>query len=185
MAQRYSEGRRIVRLHSGDPTIYGAIKEQMERLDRMGIPYEIVPGVSSATAVAASLNIELTLPEVSQTVIITRYGKRTPVPEKERLRKLAKHKATMLIFLSVDRINELATELLLGYPEDTPVAVVQRATWHDEKIIRGTLKDIAQKVKDAKITRTAIIVIGDVLKDETLKAVSRLYDRKFTHGYRE
>ncbi len=178
-------GKSVVRLHTGDPSIYGAIREQMERLDRFGIPYEVVPGVSSAMAVAASLNIELTLPEVSQTIIITRHAGKTPVPEKERVRELAKHRATMLIFLSISLIDEVIKELLSGYPESTPVAVVEKATWPEERIIRGTLKDIAQKVKEVDIKKTAIIVVGDVLKDENLRAVSRLYDKDFSHGYRE
>ncbi len=174
--------KKVVRLHSGDPSIYGAIKEQMVRLDTLGIPCEIVPGVSSAVAAAAALKEEYTLPEVSQTLIITRLGGRTPVPEREALRKLSKVRATTLVFLSVGMIEEVVSELLNGYPEDTPVAVVERVTWPEERIIRGTLKDIAEKVREAGIEKTAIIVVGDFMRG--LKRGSRLYDKGFTHGYR-
>ena len=179
---KVEEGRKVVRLHSGDPSIYGAIKEQMVRLDSLGIPYEIIPGVSSAMAVAAALKEEFTLPEVTQTLIITRLGGRTPVPEKEALRRLSEIRASMLIFLSVGMMDEVVSELLHGYPEDTPVAVVEKATWPEERIIRGTLKDITEKVKEAGMERTAVIAVGDFMRG--LKKASRLYDKDFTHGYR-
>ncbi|MBI5192462.1 MAG: precorrin-4 C(11)-methyltransferase [Nitrospirae bacterium] len=179
------EGKRVVRLHTGDPSIYSAIREQMEHLDKYGIPYEVVPGVSSAMAAAAALNMELTLPEVTQTVIITRHGGKTPVPEEERIRDMARHRGTMLIFLSISLIDEIVAELLCAYPEDTPVAVVEKVSWPDERIIRGTLTDISQKVKAAGIKKTAIIVAGEVLRDERLRAYSKLYDKDFSHGYRK
>lgn len=182
--QGVSLGKKVIRLHSGDPSIYGAIKEQMVMLDNLNIPYDVVPGVTSATAAAAALKEELTLPEVSQSIIITRLGGKTPVPEKERLRNLAKHKATMLILLSISMIEDVVKELLYAYPEDTPVAVVEKASWPDERIIRTALKDIVMKVKGAGIKKTAMIVVGDVLKQE-LKAVSKLYDKNFEHGYRK
>jgi precorrin-4/cobalt-precorrin-4 C11-methyltransferase len=178
-------GKNVARLHSGDPTIYGAIKEQMVRLDELGISYEVVPGVSSATAVAAALKTELTLPEVSQTVIITRLRGRTPALEKERLSLLAAHRATLLIFLSVSMIEDVVKELLCVYSETAPIAVVEKASWPQERIIRGSLNDIAQKVKDAGIKKTAIIVVGDILLTGQLKAVSKLYDPHFEHGYRK
>ena len=179
---KVEEGKKVVRLHSGDPSIYGAIKEQMARLDSLGIPYEIIPGVSSAMAVAAALKEEFTLPEVTQTLIITRLGGRTPVPEKEALGRLSEIRASMLIFLSVGMIDKVVSELLHGYPEDTPVAVVEKVTWPQERIIRGQLKDISKKVKDAGIEKTAVIAVGDFMRG--LKKASRLYDRDFSHGYR-
>jgi precorrin-4/cobalt-precorrin-4 C11-methyltransferase len=177
------KGKKVVRLHSGDPSIYGAVKEQMVRLDALGIEYEIIPGVTSATAAAAVLKEELTRPEVSQTVIITRHGGRTPVPEKESLKDLASHQATMLIFLSISLIDDVVAQLKQAYPDDTSVAVVEKATWPEERIIRAPLSNIAVKVKETGIKKTAIIVIGDILKHE-LQAVSKLYDRDFTHEYR-
>ena len=180
---KVEEGKKVVRLHSGDPSIYGAIKEQMVRLDSLGIPYEIIPGVSSAMAVAAALKEEFTLPEVTQTLIITRLGGRTPVPEKEALGRLSEIRASMLIFLSVGMIDKVVSELLHGYPEDTPVAVVEKVTWPQERIIRGQLKDISKKVKDAGIEKTAVIAVGDFMRG--LKKASRLYDRDFSHGYRK
>ncbi|MDY6853681.1 MAG: precorrin-4 C(11)-methyltransferase [Thermodesulfobacteriota bacterium] len=183
MREKIEKGKQVVRLHSGDPSIYGAIKEQMVRLDNLGIPYEIIPGVSSAVATAAALKEEFTLPEVTQTLIITRLGGRTPVPEKEALRRLSEIRATTLIFLSVHEIEKVVSELLNGYAEDTPVAVVERVTWPQQRIIRGTLKDIAQKVRDAGIDKTAIIAVGDFMRG--VNRESRLYDKGFSHGYRE
>ena len=184
-------GGKIVRVHTGDPSLYGAILEQIAPLEEAGISYEIIPGVSSAFASAAYLKAELTLPEVSQTVIFTRVEGRTPVPEKERLSELAKHRATICIFLSVGMIDKVVSELLQGYPEDTPVAVIERASWPDERAITGTLKDIAQKIKDAGIKRQAMIIVGDVLKSvvsgqrSEVSAKSKLYDKNFAHEYRK
>lgn len=184
-------GKKVARVHTGDPSLYGAILEQIAPLEEAGISYEIIPGVSSAFASAACLKAELTLPEVSQTVIFTRVEGRTPVPEKERLSELAKHRATICIFLSVGMIDKVVSELLHGYSEDTPVAVVERASWPDERAITGTLNDIAQKIKDAGIKKQAMIIVGDVLKSvvsgqrSEVSAKSRLYDKEFEHGYRE
>lgn len=186
LAEAWTAGKRVVRLHTGDPSIFGAIKEQMQELDRRSIPYEIVPGVSSAFGAAASLNAELTLPEVAQTVIITRQEGRTPVPELEKLRLLASHQTTMLIFLSVSMMETVVGELTAGgYATDTPVAVVEKATWDDENIILGTLADIAEKVDHAGIRKTALICVGRVFADTDLQAVSKLYDKKFSHGTRD
>jgi len=177
--------RRVVRLHTGDPAIFGAIKEQMAALDREGVPYEVVPGVSSMAAAAAALKSELTLPEVSQTVIITRQAGRTPVPSMENLTALASHQATMMIFLSAGLIEQVVAELLAGgYPEDTPVAVVEKASWPEERIVRGDLSNIARQVQEAGIKKTAIIAVGQVFAEGELKAVSKLYDKGFAHGCR-
>lgn len=185
MVNGAKDGKKVVRLHSGDPTLYSALKDEMDILKEEDVPYEIVPGVNSAFASAASLKEELTMPGVTQTVIFTRLEGNTPVPEKERLSLLAKHQATMCIFLSVGMIEKVVEELKHGYPEDTPVAVVHRATWEDEKIIRGTLKDIAKKVKGAKIKRQAMIIVGNVLSPYITHHPSRLYDKDFEHGYRK
>ena len=184
--EAWRDGRKIVRLHTGDPAIYGAINEQMALMREEGIPFAVVPGVSSGTASAAALKTELTLPEVSQTVIFTRRGGRTPVPDKEKLASLAAHQATMMIFLSVGMIDEVVAELLAGgYPEDTPVAVVEKVSWPDERQLRGTLATIALQVKEAGVTKTAIIAVGRVLADSPPPALSKLYDSAFTHGYRQ
>lgn len=178
-------GRKVVRLHTGDPTLYSALREQADILEREKIPYKVIPGVSSAFASAATLKQELTMPEVTQTVIFTRLEGNTAVPEKERLAELAGHQATMCIFLSIGMIEKVVEELRHGYPEDTPAAVVYRATWEDEKIVRGTLKDIAAKVKKAKITRQAMIIVGNTLASRITHHASRLYDKDFEHGYRK
>lgn len=181
-----AQGRRVVRLHTGDPAIFGAIKEQMAALDRAGVPYEVVPGVSSMAAAAAALKAELTLPEVSQTVIITRQAGRTPVPEKENLTSLASHQATMMIFLSAGLIEQVVAELAAGgYPAATPVAVVEKASWPEERIVRGDLASIAQQVKAAGIRKTAMIAVGQAFAEAELTAVSKLYDKEFAHGCRE
>jgi precorrin-4/cobalt-precorrin-4 C11-methyltransferase len=182
-------GKLVVRLHTGDPSIYGAIQEQMVALDRLGISYQVVPGVTSAFAAAAALKQELTLPEVSQTVIISRMEGRTPVPEREALRLLASHGATLALYLSVGMIETVIEELLAGgvYTPETPVAVVSRATWPDEQIIQGSLADIARKIQQEGIAKQAMILVGEVLgvRQDGLKAASKLYDSSFTHGCRE
>ena len=165
LAEACAAGRRAVRLHTGDPAIYGAIQEQMAALDQLGIDYEVVPGVTSAFAAAAALKQELTLPEVSQTVIITRLAGRTPVPERERLAEIARIGATLVIYLSVAMIDQVVAELLQGaYNEETPAAVVARASWPDEQVLEGRLADIAAKVRGADIGKQAVIIVGDVLK---------------------
>ncbi len=181
----HKAGKKVVRLHTGDPAIFGAIKEQMLRLDAENIPYQVVPGVSSATAAAAALKAELTLPEISQTVIITRQAGRTPVPDKEKLALLASHQATMMIFLSVGMIDTVVAELAQGgYPSHTPIAVVEKASWPDERTVRGTLATIGRQVKEAGITKTAMIVVGEVLAGR-LESESRLYAKSFSHEYRQ
>ncbi len=182
----WQNGRRVVRLHTGDPAIYGAINEQIAELTRQKIPFKVIPGVSSATATAAALSTELTLPEVSQTVIITRRAGRTPVPEQEDLKLLASHQATMLILLSIGMITEVAEDLLAGgYAQTTPVAVVEKVSWPEERQLRGTLADIADKVQEAGIRKTAIIAVGEVLAQAPPPVLSKLYDKSFTHEYRE
>jgi precorrin-4/cobalt-precorrin-4 C11-methyltransferase len=180
-AQR--EGRNVVRLHSGDPSIYGAINEQMRQLDELGIDYEVVPGVSSFQAAAAALKTELTAPEISQTIILTRCGGRTPLPADQELDRLARAHATLCIFLSADRIAELAQTLVPHYGSDCPIGVVYRASWPEQKIIRGTLADIAAKADDEHISRTAMIIVGRTLEPSEL--VSRLYAGDFSHAYRK
>ncbi|WP_041720164.1 precorrin-4 C(11)-methyltransferase [Alkaliphilus metalliredigens] len=177
------EGKQVARVHTGDPSLYGAIQEQMDLLDGYKIPYEVIPGVSSFMAAAAALKRELTLPDVTQTVILTRLEGRTPVPEKEALKELASHQASMAIFLSVHMMEGVVEQLLESYPEDTPIAVVQRASWPDEKMVIGTLKDIAKKVQEANITKTAQILVGRFLNTEYER--SKLYDPTFSHEYRE
>ncbi|MBC7963070.1 MAG: precorrin-4 C(11)-methyltransferase [Steroidobacteraceae bacterium] len=188
MMDAIASERSVVRLHTGDPCIYGAIQEQMEALDRLGIEYQVVPGVTSAFAAAAALKQELTLPELSQTVIFTRVEGRTPVPERERLTEIARIGATLVIYLSVGMIEKVVEQLLQGvYTGATAAAIVCRASWEDEQIIQGTLADIAEKVRAAGIDRQALIIVGDVLaaRREGLKARSLLYDDGFSHGYRE
>ena len=186
MAAAWQQGQRVVRLHTGDPSIYGAIKEQMAALDSRGIPYRVVPGVSSATATAAALEAELTLPEVSQTVIITRRAGRTPVPEGQDLVSLAGHQATMLILLSVGMIGEVVADLQSGgYPAETPVAVVEKVSWPEQRILRGTLSSIAAQVEEAGINKTAIIAVGRVFAELPPEALSKLYDKEFSHGCRQ
>lgn len=181
-----SSGGNVARVHTGDPSLYGAIKEQMIRLDERGIGWEVIPGVTSAFGAAASLGVELTLPEVTQSVIITRRGGRTPVPERERLPALASHGATMMIFLSVAMIEEVVAELLEGgYQESTPVSVIMKATWPDEKIVSGCLADISPKVHRENITKTALICVGQVFDKKSFQADSKLYDKNFSHGLRE
>lgn len=184
MLEGVQNNKMVVRLHTGDPSIYGAIQEQMDELNKHNIEYKVIPGVSSFLATAAALKQEYTLPDVSQTVIVTRIEGRTPVPEKESLASLASHNATMCIFLSVHMIEEVVTELIKGgYTETTPIAIVQKASWPEEKIVRGTLGDIAQKIKENDIMRTAMIVVGQCL--DTSYSLSRLYAPEFAHMYRD
>ncbi len=177
------KGLEVARVHTGDPSIYGAHREQMDALDKMGIAHEVIPGVSSFLAVSAALQKEYTLPGVSQTVILTRMEGRTPMPPKEKLQDLAKHNSTMIIFLSVGMIEELSDTLRKEYREDTPVAVVYKASWEDQKIVIGNLSNIAAKVQEAGITKTALTVVGDFLGDEY--ELSKLYDKTFSHEFRE
>lgn len=175
----------VVRLHDGDPSFYGAIQEVMTDLDKEGIEYFRIPGISCLLGAAAALNRELTLPNISQTVIITRPEGRTPVPEKEAISKLAQHQATMVIFLGTPHIAKVMDELQKGgYPKDTPVSVVYKATWPEQKIVLGTIADIVAKVKEAKITETALIFVGKVMNPNAYD-LSKLYDPKFTTGFRK
>lgn len=182
MVNRITSGHRLVRLHSGDPAFYGAIKEQIVRLRAAGVGVSITPGVSSLNAAAAALASELTVPGVTQTVIVTRAAGRTPVPEREDLGALAAHGATMAIFLSSGLAAAVQEQLLKHYPPRTPVAVVHRASWPDERIIRTELARLAASVSQAGIDRTAIILIGEALAQAG--GESLLYDRRFSHGYR-
>lgn len=182
MKEAHEKGQDVARVHTGDPAIFGAHREQMDALDKMGIPHKVIPGVSSFLAVSATLQKEYTLPNVSQTVILTRMEGRTPVPPKEKLQDLAKHNATMVIFLSVGMIEQLSEILSKEYKKETPVAVVYKASWEDEKIVIGTLETIAKKVKEAGITKTALTVVGDFLGDEY--ELSKLYDKTFSHEFR-
>jgi precorrin-4/cobalt-precorrin-4 C11-methyltransferase len=177
-------GKKVVRVHTGDPSIYGAIREQMVRLDKEGIEYDVIPGVSSFCASAAAVKKEFTLPGVSQTVIITRMEGRTPMPDGEKLKDLAKHHASMCIFLSVNFMDELTKTLLeAGYAPDCPMAVVYKASWPEQKIVYGTVSDMAQKVKENNISRQAMTMVGGFLGDEF--ELSKLYDSHFTTGYRQ
>ena len=181
---RVAEGKTVVRLHTGDPAIYGAIQEQMDALKEMGITYDVTPGVSSFLATAAALQQEYTLPNVTQTVIITRMEGRTPMPEKEKLSMLASHGATMCIFLSVQMIDKVAAELIEGgYDKTTPVAIVVKASWPDQRIILGTLETIADVVAEEGVIRQAMIVVSRVL--DTDYELSKLYDKGFAHMYRD
>ena len=172
----------VARVHTGDPSIYGAIQEQMSELDKRGIDYEVIPGVSSFLAAAATLKQELTLPGVSQTVIITRIEGRTPVPETEGLEVLAKSKATLCIFLSVNEIDKVVSILKPVYGSNCPVAIVYKASWKDEKVIISNLSDVADEITQNGIKKTAIIIVGDVLSKNF--EYSKLYDKHFNHSYR-
>lgn len=183
MGKAVAQGKKVARVHTGDPSIYGAIREQMDALEKMGISFEVVPGVSSFTAAAAAIQKEFTLPGVSQTIICTRLEGRTPVPEGEALEKLASHQASMAIFLSVQDIQNVVERLTVHYPKTTPVAIVEKATWPEQKVILGTLEDIAGKVKEAGISKTAQILVGNFLGDQY--ELSLLYDKHFTHMFRE
>lgn len=182
------DGKRVVRLHTGDPALYGAIQEQMEALDAAGIEYAVIPGVTAVFAAAASLKQELTLPAVSQTLTLTRLAGRTPVPERERLRRIAANAGTIALYLSVGMMEGLVSELLAGgfFCSQTPVAVVSRASWPDEQVVEGTLDDICAKVAAAGIRRQALVLVGDVLnaRREGVPEKSKLYDPDFAHGFR-
>ena len=180
------EGKTVARLQSGDPSIYGAIAEQMALLDERGIEYEVVPGVSSLFAAAALLKIELTIPEVSQTVIITRMEGRTPVPASENLRSLSSHGATIALFLSASLAKEAVAGLIEGgYKADTPAAIVYKAGWKDGRVIRTTIKDLEEELSSNKIDKQALILIGKALDKEQINSRSKLYDADFKHEYRK
>ena len=173
----------VVRLHSGDPSIYGAIREQMNELDRLDIPYEVVPGVSAFQAAAAALRTELTAPEIAQTIILTRTSGRTPLPAEQELENLARSKATLCIFLSGHKIEEVVDTLALSYGGDCPCAVVYHASWPDEKVIEGVLADITEKVRGTDIGQTSLILVGRALGRNV--PASKLYDAAFSHKFRK
>ena len=178
------EGKAVVRLHTGDPAIYGAIREQMDILDTENIEYEVCPGVSSLFGTAAALKAEYTLPEVSQSVIVTRMAGRTPVPDRESIASFAAHHATMVIFLSTGMLEKLSEELIKGgYEPETPAAIVYKATWDDEKVVRTTVKDLAESAAKNNITKTALITVGGFLSSAYER--SKLYDPTFTHEFRQ
>lgn len=185
MVEGVKSGKLVARVHDGDPSFYGAIQEQMDGLDKEKIEYFRIPGVSCLQGGAASLNRELTLPKISQTIIITRPEGRTPVPKSESIQALAVHQATMVIFLGTPHIARVVEELKKGgYPENTPVSVVYKATWPEQKIVLGTLSDIVAKVKAAGITETALIYVGRVFNPSEYD-LSKLYDPAFTTGFRK
>jgi precorrin-4/cobalt-precorrin-4 C11-methyltransferase len=182
MKDGFARGLSVVRLHTGDPSLYGAIREQMDRLKELGVPFETVPGVSSLGAAAAALNAEYTLPGVSQTLIVTRMEGRTPVPE--RVRALASHGASMAFFLSAGMLDELCRELIGGgYEPDTPAALVYKASWPEQRILRAALSDLPTRAEAAAMPRkTALVLVGRFLGDDY--EVSRLYDASFEHEFR-
>ncbi|PID42402.1 MAG: precorrin-4 C(11)-methyltransferase [Gammaproteobacteria bacterium] len=183
MENAHKAGKDVARLQCGDPSLYGAIGEQIRRLEQLGIDYEIIPGVSAVAASAAYLGKELTLSGVSQTLIMTRYEGKTPFPERERLPQLAKSRATLAIHLGVTRIHKIVEDLIPHYGEDCPVAVCYRTGWPDQDKVTGTLKDIVSKVRDRKFTRTALILVGHVLDTDDF-ADSYLYDKDQPHIFR-
>ena len=185
MLQAEKDGLTTVRLHTGDPSLYGAIREQMDLLDKEGIAYDYCPGVSSFCGAAAALNMEYTLPDVSQSVIITRMAGRTPVPERESLRSFAAHKTTIVLFLSAGLLESAAAELIAGgYEADTPAAIVFKASWPDEKAFRCTVGTMAACAKENHITHTAIIIVGNAVAQSDYRR-SDLYNPNFTTGFRQ
>lgn len=178
-------GKNTVRLHTGDPCLYGAIREQMDVLEERGIPYDYCPGVSSFCGAASALNLEYTLPDVSQSVIITRMAGRTPVPEKESIESFAAHQATMVVFLSTGMLRELSDRLIAGgYKADTPAAIVYKATWEDEKTFLCTVGTLAETAEKNHVTKTALMIIGDVVAHHGYQR-SKLYDPGFTTEFRK
>ena len=194
MLRAVAEGKTVARVQSGDPSVYGAILEQMRILEREGVEYEIIPGVSAAFAAAALLKTELTVPEVSQTIIMTRAEGRVAMPPREQLQDLAAHGCSLVIFLSVTRMTRIVRELRsAGYPPETPIAVIYRVGWPEEMVIRGTLTDIAGKVREAKINRQALVMVGEAVNPELRSpdyvaakqpASSHLYSESYTHLFR-
>ena len=184
MEEAEEKGKKTVRLHTGDPSLYGAIKEQIDLLKSKGISYEICPGVSCFCGAAAALEAEYTLPGISQSVVITRMAGRTPVPVKESIQSWAAHRATMVIFLSTGMLKELEQALTEGgYPEDTPAAIVYKATWEDEKVCRCKVCELSRTAQEEQITKTALIVVGDILAGGYER--SELYNPAFTTEYRQ
>ncbi len=180
----HERGSNVARVHTGDPALYGAIGEQIRELEKLRIPYEVVPGVTAAFAGAAMLRRELTLPGISQTIILTRHAGKTPMPDGESLPELAQHRATMAIYLSVDKLREIVTELIPHYGMDCPVAVLHRVSWPDQDGVVGTLADIAAKVEAKGFTRTALILVGRVIQPEGFP-LSYLYSPEHAEWYRK
>jgi len=178
-------GKLAIRFHDGDPGIFSTIREQIDKLERDEINCEVIPGITSLLGAAASMNLELTLPGVTQTIIITRAEFRTPVPDREKISELSKHGATMAFYLSVHLLDRVIEELLKGgiYNNETPVAIVYKATWKEEKIIKGTIGTISKKVKVERIVKTALIIVGEVISPKEYE-FSKVYDSQFTHGFR-
>lgn len=184
MEEAFQGGKTVARVHTGDPSLYGAIREQMDELIKRGIPYQVVPGVSSFLAAAAALGSEYTLPGVSQTVIVTRLAGRTPVPEKESLKTLARSQASMCIFLSTHMVSDVVEELVAGgYSLETPAAIVAKASWPDQQILKGTLATIASQAKEAGINKTALILVGQFLGQDYQRSL--LYHPEFSHEFRK
>jgi precorrin-4/cobalt-precorrin-4 C11-methyltransferase len=179
-------GKLAIRFHDGDPGIFSTIREQIDKLERDEINCEVIPGITSLLGAAASMNLELTLPGVTQTIIITRAEFRTPVPDREKISELSKHGATMAFYLSVHLLDRVIEELLKGgiYNNETPVAIVYKATWKEEKIIKGTIGTISKKVKEERIVKTALIIVGEVISPKEYE-FSKVYDSQFTHGFRK
>ncbi|NNG02111.1 MAG: precorrin-4 C(11)-methyltransferase [Desulfobacteraceae bacterium] len=186
MATHHKNGKSVVRLHTGDPSLYGAVFEQMAQLTELAIPYGVIPGVTAAFAAAAAMGIEYTLPEISQTLILTRMAGRTPVPELENMASLAAHQTSMAIYLSISLVDELETILTRAYGPENLCAVVYRASHPEEKVIYATVGELAETVRQEKITRQALIIVGKVLNisPERLQHKSKLYDKHFSHGFR-
>ena len=185
MRQMEAAGKITVRLHTGDPCLYGAIREQMDQLNELGIRYTVCPGVSSFCGAAAALGMEYTLPDITQSVVITRMAGRTPVPERESIASFASHGATMVVFLSTGMLKKLSEELLKGgYQADTPAAIVYKATWPDEKVVRCTVATLAASAEREQITKTALIIVGDAVA-QTGYERSKLYDPGFTTEFRQ
>ncbi|MFH1489440.1 MAG: precorrin-4 C(11)-methyltransferase [Pseudomonadota bacterium] len=186
MARAFRGGMKVVRLHTGDPSLYGAIFEQIAALSERGIPCEVVPGVTAAFAAAAAMGLEYTLPEVSQTLILTRVAGRTPVPELEALEKLAEHRTSMAVYLSIGLVDQVGAVLEKAYGPEAGCVIAYRVSLPEEKIIRTTVKELAEVTRAENITRHALIIVGKVLDVtlDTLKHKSRLYDKNFSHGYR-
>ena len=178
-------GKLAIRFHDGDPAIFSTIREQIDKLEKDEINCKVVPGITSLLGAAASMNLELTLPGITQTIIISRAELRTAVPDREKISELAKHGSTMAFYLSVHLLDRVIDELLKGgaYDNETPVAIVYKATWEEEKIIKGTIATISKKVKEERIVKTALIIVGDVISPKKYE-FSKVYDSQFTHGFR-
>ena len=179
-------GKLAIRFHDGDPGIFSTIREQIDKLEKDQIKCEVIPGITSLLGAAASMNLELTLPGITQTIIITRAEFRTPVPDREKISELSKHGSTMAFYLSVHLLDRVIEELLKGgvYNNETPIAIVYKATWKEEKIVKGTIGTISKKVKEERIVKTALIIVGDVISPKKYE-FSKVYDSQFTHGFRK